>query len=192
MIGYIEGILKDKKPPMALVDVQGIGYELLCSMTTIYALPETNSPVKLLTHFVVREDAQLLYGFNSILERELFRVLIKVNGVGPKLALAVLSGMTPENFIATVNQQDLLRLTKVPGIGKKTAERLIVEIKDKLTSFDCNLTSTSSSAEDDAISALIALGYKAKEAADYVRRVYVNGYDSQRLIKLALSEASLA
>jgi len=188
MIGYVDGILKDKKPPVVVVDVQGIGYEILCSMTTIYALPLENSPVKLLTHFVVREDAQLLYGFNTILERELFRVLIKVNGVGPKLALSVLSGMSPENFLAAVNQQDSTRLTKVPGIGQKTAERLIIEIKDKINMLSGNFGATHSNEEDDAVSALIALGYKAKEAAEYVRKVYVDGYDSQRLIKLALQE----
>ena len=188
MIGYIAGTLKDKKAPMVLIDVHGVGYELLCSMTTIYALPEVSSAVNLLTHFVVREDAQLLYGFNTNLERDLFRLLIKVNGVGPKMALAVLSGMTPDNFIATVNQQDSARLTKVPGIGKKTAERLIVEIKDKINTFDCNPLGQQSSDEDDAISALVALGYKAKEASESVRKIYVEGYDSQRLIKLALQE----
>jgi Holliday junction DNA helicase RuvA len=188
MIGYISGILKDKKPPIILIEVHGLGYEVLCSMNTIYALPDVGAAVSLLTQFIVREDAQLLYGFNTSIERDIFRILIKVSGVGPKLALCVLSGMTPDNFIHAVNQQDSARLTKVPGIGKKTAERLIVEIKDKLGSLGAGSLQHASSDENDAVSALVSLGYKAKEAAEYVRKVYVDGYDSQRLIKLALQE----
>ena len=132
MIGFLRGRILDKQPPWLLLDVNGVGYEIEASMNTFYKLPEVGAELGLHTHFVVREDAQLLYGFADQQEKQLFRSLIKVNGVGPKMALGILSGISAEAFIRTVHNEDTTALVRVPGVGKKTAERLIVEMKDRL------------------------------------------------------------
>lgn len=198
MIGHLRGILTVKKPPYLVVDVNGVGYELQASMTTIYALPMLGAEVFLYTHFVVREDAQLLYAFADEAERILFRQIIKVSGVGPKLALAILSGMNVTSFIQCINDRDSGRLVKLPGVGKKTAERLIVEMQDKLDKqmselqiFSDPVLSKGQAAENrlaqqDAVSALVALGYKTNDAHATVRKIYIQDADSETLIRLAL------
>jgi holliday junction DNA helicase RuvA len=193
MIGQLRGILAEKKPPFLIVDVNGVGYEVQASMTTIYALPAVGEKLFLYIHFVVREDAQLLYGFYTERERIVFRELIKISGVGPKLALAILSGMDIASFMQCVADRDSSRLVKLPGVGKKTAERLIIEMQDKSFS-DIILANTNSSmansAQQDAVSALVALGYKAQDAQNTVRKILVADADSETLIRLALRENS--
>jgi Holliday junction DNA helicase RuvA len=165
MIGRITGQLAEKNPPELLVDCQGVGYELLVPMSTFYNLPGLGEKVSLLTHFVVREDAQILFGFGSAPERAAFRQLIKISGVGPRTALSVLSGMSVEELSRAVSAQEAGRLTKVPGIGKKTAERLLLELKGKL-GVDLGLpVAIESDAQTDIQQALIALGYSDKDAA---------------------------
>lgn len=198
MIGHLRGILSVKKPPYLVVDINGVGYELQASMTTIYALPQLGQEVFLYTHFVVREDAQLLYAFADEAERILFRQIIKVSGVGPKLALAILSGMNVASFIECIENRDSSRLVKLPGVGTKTAERLIIEMKDSLDKQFSNLQAFSSvvlsnkssqvaqMAQQDAVSALVALGYKPQDANSTIRKVYVEDADSETLIRLAL------
>jgi len=174
MIGRITGILLDKQAPEVLIDVNGIAYEVQVPMTTVYQLPELGQPVTLHTHFVVREDAQLLFGFFDVSERALFRTLIKVNGVGPKLALTILSGIETDDFVRCVRDNDTATLVKLPGVGKKTAERLLIEMRDRLKDWHIDdsapnvqpgLTPSSMGAISEAESALIALGYKPQEAA---------------------------
>ena len=201
MIGRIAGILIEKQAPEILIDVQGVGYELQIPLTCFYELPDLSQPVSLYTHFVVREDAQLLYGFTTKQERALFRLLIKTNGVGPKLALTILSGMNAGEFVACVERDDIATLVKLPGVGKKTAERLLVEMRDKLKSLmeasagserefvlqsDYKPKEMDNSAEQDAISALVALGYKPAQASKAVSKIYKDGQDSETLIKAAL------
>ncbi|MCX4028730.1 Holliday junction branch migration protein RuvA [Endozoicomonas sp. SM1973] len=196
MIGRIKGVLLEKQPPHLLIDVQGVAYEVDAPMTTFYQLPETGQTVVLYTHFVVREDAQQLYGFAAKQERELFRVLIKVNGVGPKLALTILSGMSSDSFVRTVQDNDVASLVKLPGVGKKTAERLLVEMRDKLTSWlpidadlTVNITQQITSPEshlDDAISALVALGYKPQQATKAIKALPDQQLPSEELIRQAL------
>lgn len=165
MIGKLTGTLCDKNPPQVMVDCHGVGYEVHVPMSTFYNLPELGSPVSLLTHFVVREDAQILYGFESAQEREAFRQLIKISGVGPRTALSVLSGMSVADLSQAVTMQEGGRLMKVPGIGKKTAERLLLELKGKLGP-DIGLSSQmANDAQGDILQALLALGYSDKEAA---------------------------
>lgn len=178
MIGHLRGRILEKQPPWLLLDVNGVGYEVEASMNTFYKLPERGAEVGLYTHFVVREDAQLLYGFADQQEKLLFRSLIKVNGVGPKMALAILSGISAEEFIRTVHNEDTTALVRVPGVGKKTAERLIVEMKDRLSQLQLptlvelelssgNLPVVEAVTTDhraEAESALIALGYKPQQA----------------------------
>ena len=166
MIGRLTGILLEKNPPQILLDVQGVGYELDVPMSTFYNLPALNEKVVLHTHFVVREDAHLLYGFASNEERLAFRLLLKISGVGPKLALSVLSGLSLGDLAAAVANKEVGRLTKIPGVGKKTAERLLLELQGKFT-----VTGTSAahgapvaSASNDIANALLALGYNDKEA----------------------------
>lgn len=173
MIGRIEGKLLEKNPPFILVDVHGVGYEISVPMSTFYNLPDAGKNVVLLTHFVVREDAQLLYGFLTAAERSAFRELIKVSGIGARTALSVLSGLSVDALCQAVTQQDTAALTRVPGIGKKTAERLVLELKGKLGADLGGLVSTAgtSSAKSDVISALIALGYSEREAAAAVRKL---------------------
>ncbi|KRH99012.1 Holliday junction branch migration protein RuvA [Curvibacter sp. PAE-UM] len=166
MIGRLSGTLLEKNPPHVLVDCNGVGYEVQVSMSTFYNLPHLGEKVALLTHFVVREDAQLLYGFGTAVEREAFRELIKISGVGPRTALAVLSGMSVGELAQAVSLQEAGRLVKVPGIGKKTAERLLLELKGKLGA-DIGLPGAqpASDAQADILQALLALGYSDKEAA---------------------------
>lgn len=198
MIGRIKGVLIEKSPPDICVDVQGIGYELQVPMNTFYRLPEIDHPVSLYTHFVVREDAQLLYGFYEARERELFRAVIRINGVGPKLGLAILSGIEAADFVRVVHNNDVAALTRVPGIGKKTAERLVIEMRDKLKDWpeapgelEAALSAGSSAdnmAIDEAVSALLALGYKPKDAEKAIKSVTAEGMTSQELIRQALKQ----
>jgi Holliday junction DNA helicase RuvA len=171
MIGRLSGILLDKNPLHLLIDCQGVGYEVSVPMSTFYQLPSVGEKVVLLTHFVVREDAQLLFGFGTAQERELFRELIKISGVGARTALALLSGMSAADLAQAVTLQETGRLTKIPGIGKKTAERLLLELKGKL---GADLGSSAAVAQDgnsDILNALLSLGYSDKEAALALKQV---------------------
>ncbi|MAZ77114.1 MAG: Holliday junction branch migration protein RuvA [Legionellaceae bacterium] len=198
MIGRLSGKLIEKQPPQLLVDVNGVGYVLSASMNTCYKLPEINQDVVLFTQMIVREDAQLLYGFFDKHERDLFNSLIKVNGVGPKMALAILSSMDPDGFVACVDNNDSTSLTSIPGVGKKTAERLVVEMRDRLKAWQpvtMSVTSHASGADQvkqafhDAIAALIALGYKPQEASKMISRVANDEMSSQELIKASLQQS---
>lgn len=171
MIGRIAGKLLAKHPPQILVDVQGVGYELDVPVSTLYQLPATGSEVTLLTHLIVREDAHQLYGFATEGERSLFRKLLKISGVGARIALAVLSGMSVADLRDAVSRQETGRLTKIPGIGKKTAERLLLELKDKLDVTVIAVRSETDGAGADVINALLALGYSDKEAQFAVRNI---------------------
>jgi len=176
MIGRIAGILLDKTPPLALIDCNGVGYECEVPMSTFYLLPQVGDKVTLLTHFVVREDAQLLFGFGTNQERLMFRQLLKVNGIGAKSALAILSGLSIDELIQAVSLQEAGLLTRVPGIGKKTAERLLLELKDKFT-LDSALSIKGSgitSISQDVLNALIALGYNERESLNAVKSLDVN------------------
>jgi Holliday junction DNA helicase RuvA len=167
MIGKLSGTLIEKNPPQVMVDCHGVGYEVDVPMSTFYNLPAVGAPVSLLTHFVVREDAQLLYGFGTATERDTFRQLIKISGVGPRTALGVLSGMSVEELSRAVTEQSAGRLVKVPGIGKKTAERLLLELKGKLGA-DLGVAAAAAAGGDhhqDILQALMALGYSDREAA---------------------------
>ncbi|CAM8384796.1 Holliday junction branch migration protein RuvA [Candidatus Methylopumilus planktonicus] len=176
MIGRISGILLDKTPPLALIDCNGVGYECEVPMSTFYLLPQLGDKVTLLTHFVVREDAQLLFGFGTNQERLMFRQLLKVNGIGAKSALAILSGLSIDELIQAVSLQEAGLLTRVPGIGKKTAERLLLELKDKFT-LDSALSIKGSgitSISQDVLNALIALGYNERESLNAVKSLDIN------------------
>ncbi|NKF52620.1 Holliday junction branch migration protein RuvA [Shewanella sp. WXL01] len=201
MIGRLTGVLVEKQAPEIVLDVNGVGYELQVPMTSFYELPELEQTTTLYTHFVVREDAQLLYGFKSKQERALFRLLIKTNGVGPKLALTILSGMTANEFVNCVERDDIATLVKLPGVGKKTAERLVVEMRDKLKTLleasagserefvlQSNYTPApvEDNVEEDAIAALLALGYKPTQASKAVASAYSEGMNSEQLIKASL------
>ncbi len=197
MIGRLRGTLAEKQPPHLLLDVNGVGYELEVPMTTLYRLPAQGETVTLHTHLVVREDAHLLYGFYEKRDRELFRELIRLNGVGPKLALALMSGLEVDELVRCVQAQDTAALTKVPGVGKKTAERLLVELKDRFKAWESipaiaplvvepQLAQAVSSAENDAVSALISLGYKPQEASRAVASIKEDGMSSEDLIRRAL------
>jgi len=166
MIGKLSGTLSEKNPPQVLVDCQGVGYEVDVPMSTFYNLPAVGEKVSLLTHFVVREDAQILYGFGSSEERAAFRQLIKISGVGPRMALGVLSGMSVSELAQAITLQEAGRLVKIPGIGKKTAERLLLELKGKMGADLGPATVTAAdSTQNDILQALVALGYSDKEAA---------------------------
>jgi Holliday junction DNA helicase RuvA len=176
MIGRISGILLDKTPPLALIDCNGVGYECEVPMSTFYLLPQVGDKVTLLTHFVVREDAQLLFGFGTHQERLMFRQLLKVNGIGAKSALAILSGLSIDELIQAVSLQEAGLLTRVPGIGKKTAERLLLELKDKFT-LDSALSIKGSgitSISQDVLNALITLGYNERESLNAVKSLDIN------------------
>ncbi len=176
MIGRISGILLDKTPPLALIDCNGVGYQCEVPMSTFYLLPQVGEKVTLLTHFVVREDAQLLFGFGTNQERLMFRQLLKVNGIGAKSALAILSGLSIDELIQAVSLQEAGLLTRVPGIGKKTAERLLLELKDKFT-LDSALSIKGSgitSTSQDVLNALIALGYNERESINAVKSLDTN------------------
>lgn len=171
MIGRIAGKLLAKHPPQILVDVQGVGYELDVPVSTLYQLPATGSDVTLLTHLIVREDAHQLYGFATEGERTLFRKLIRISGIGARIALAVLSGMSVADLRDAVSRQETGRLTRIPGIGKKTAERLLLELKDKLDVAVIAVRSETDGAGADVVNALLALGYSDKEAQFAVRNL---------------------
>ena len=191
MIGKLTGTLGDKNPPQVLVECNGVGYEVQVPMSTFYNLPAQGSPVSLLTHFVVREDAQFLYGFETQNEREAFRQLIKISGVGPRTALSVLSGMSVAELAQAVTLQQVARLMKVPGIGKKTAERLLLELKGKLGA-DLGLSSLAvNDDQTDILQALVALGYSDKEAALSLKAL-PSGVGVGEGIKLALKALSRA
>lgn len=206
MIGQISGVLVEKQPPEVVVDVNGIGYEIQLPMTSFYPLPDIGETLTLYTHFIVREDAQLLYGFCDKLDRALFRELIKASGVGPKLALTILSGLSAQQLLQSVQYGDISTLMSMPGIGKRTAERLVVELKDRLTKFvkqqaqplapllepDTRSTPTVAlnDVREEALSALIALGYKPAQAAKMVENAYKSGMTSEAVIRDAL-KASL-
>lgn len=197
MIGQITGTLVEKTPPDILVDVGGVCYELQVPMSTLYQLPEVGAGLTLHTHFVVREDAQLLYGFYEAKDKQMFRALIRVNGVGPKMALAILSGMDADQFVRTVRNNDVATMVNMPGIGKKTAERLIIEMRDRLVEWGDTAQSGASTApgqSSDAMSkeaetALVSLGYKPQQASRAISQVMKNnpGLDnSEAVIRLAL------
>lgn len=203
MIGRIRGILIEKTPGQALVECAGLGYEIDIPYTTFFHLPDPGQEVTLHTHFVVREDAQSLYGFASLLDRNLFRLLIRVNGVGPKLAAGILSGLDAQQFIRCVEARDANALVKLPGVGKKTAERLLIEMADRIKQLegqfapgaadmlvDSGAGAPTAAREDDpreeAEAALIALGYKPQEAARAISKVAEEGMTSEALIRLAL------
>ena len=199
MIGRIHGTLLEKTPPFILLDVNGIGYEVFASMSTFYQIPEVGEKVTLHTHFVVREDRQTLYGFSTLAERTVFKSLIKISGVGPKLAITILSSIEPHQFLLCVEQQDITTLVKLPGVGKKTAERLVVEMRDRIA--DLNLSPSTTPGEfnqtqikvpantvmQDAVSALVSLGYKPNEAQRVVKAVMgEDTHSSEELIRAAL------
>jgi Holliday junction DNA helicase RuvA len=186
MIGRLQGLLADKSPPQVLVDCHGVGYEVDVPMSTFYNLPDTGATVTLLTHFVVREDAQILYGFGTAQERETFRQLIKVSGVGPRMALSVLSGMSVADLSQAITRQEVARLVKVPGIGKKTAERLLLELKGKLgADMGTPGSVTTTDHQHDIGQALMALGYSDKEAGAALKALPADVGVSEG-IKLAL------
>ncbi|SFM93398.1 Holliday junction DNA helicase subunit RuvA [Izhakiella capsodis] len=204
MIGRLRGIVLEKQPPQVLLEANGVGYEVHMPMTCFYALPALDHEAVIFTHLVVREDAQLLFGFNSKPERALFRELIKVNGVGPKLALAILSGMSAQQFVTAVEREEVASLVKIPGVGKKTAERLVVEMKDRFKGMHADLfapdaafslisespaATASNDAESEAVAALVALGYKPQEASRMVSKVGRPDADCETLIREALRAA---
>ena len=193
MIGRLTGTLVHKEPPTLLVDVNGVGYELEAPMTTFYELPAIGEKVTLHTQMVVREDAHLLFGFARESQRRLFRELLRVNGVGPRVALAVLSGLSDQDFLRCVAENDTARLIKVPGIGRKTAERLVMEMRDRLPNGvggESNVQAVATAAPGDpvseAVSALVALGYKPPEASRIVRGIETKGLKTEEIIRLAL------
>ncbi|TNF65913.1 MAG: Holliday junction branch migration protein RuvA [Gammaproteobacteria bacterium] len=208
MIGRIKGILIEKQAPLLLVEVGGVGYEILAPMTTIYQLPELDHETILYTHLIVREDAHLLYGFKCKTDRKLFQELIKVNGIGAKMALAILSGMDANTILSCIESDDSALLVSIPGIGKKTAERLIVEMRDKipqitlsLSEINTALASNTSSKDqpqiaignesgktNEATEALIALGYRKSEAQKVIFKIKDQADTTEGLIKSALKE----
>lgn len=200
MIGRLRGLLIEKRPPELIIECGGVGYDVLAPLSTFAQLPETGKEVILHTHFVVREDAQLLFGFASREERELFRELIKVNGVGPKLALAVLSGMSGAEFLRAIHDGDIAMLQRLPGVGKKTAERLVVEMRDRLKEWGTPemLLQPAKGGEppapsraritSEAVSALVALGYKPQDASKAINAVDDGEHPAEQLIRLALRQ----
>ncbi len=199
MIGFLKGRLAAKQPPSLLIDVGGVGYELEAPMSTFYGLPAVGEAVAVFTHLVVREDAHILYAFGTDSERRLFRGLLKVSGVGPKLALGILSGTSVEDFLRTVEAEDATMLCRIPGIGRKTAERVIIEMRDNVKKL---ITPTSgpmggalsgaSSAQNEAFTALIALGYKPAEVSRLLNSVDESGLSTTDLIRRALKSAAKA
>ena len=194
MIGRLRGRILSKQPPFLLLDVNGVGYEIEAPMSTFYVLPHGDEAVTLHTHLSVREDAHVLYGFARENDRTLFRALLKVSGVGGKMALGVLSGMTAEEFAQAVRAGDIAGLTRLPGVGKKTAERLVIEMRDKLDKVcggpgDATVVIAGggpAAADEDAVSALIALGYRPPEASRMVSKVFQEGMDTEAIIRAAL------
>ena len=200
MIGQLRGKLIYKQAPDLMLDVNGVGYELLASMTTFIDLPELDQETVLFTHFIVREDSQTLYAFSSKSERSLFRTLLKVNGVGPKMALAIVSGMTATEFAQFVHADDVTALTRLPGVGKKTAERLIIEMRDRLPEIEGEsvdkttslpFTPSQKQIEEEAVTALLALGYKPPQASRMISSISAENLSAEEMIRLAL-KASLS
>tara|TARA_B110001452_G_C15157957_1_gene402836 strand:+ start:397 stop:1017 length:621 start_codon:yes stop_codon:yes gene_type:complete len=202
LIGRLRGKLIEKTPPEILIECNGVGYEVHVPMTTLYALPDLEEQTILYTHFVVREDAQLLFGFANKVDRKLFRLLIKASGVGPKLAIAILSGMSAEQFVSCVAHNDATTIVKIPGIGKKTAERLLIEMRDRIKDWqndpstpatdaaplDLSIESTFvvSDAKGDALNALVSLGYTQAQADKAVNAIFDKDKTSESLIRDAL------
>lgn len=194
MIGRLTGKLVLKQPPLLLLDVGGVAYEVEAPMSTFYKLPATGETVALHTHLTVREDAHLLFGFGSLTEKALFRELIKISGIGPKLALTILSGVSVDDFWETVRAGDVVRLTKLPGVGKKTAERLVVEMRDKAggastESMAAGMPAMADTPLQEARSALTALGYKPAEVQRFTEAVYKDGMSTEQIIQEALRRA---
>ena len=201
MIGRLRGELADKKAPYLLLDVNGVGYELEAPLSTFFNLPDKGQTVTLYTHLLVRDDAHVLYGFSGEAERSLFRSLLKVNGVGAKMALGILSGMSGEEFFQCVQNEDIAALVRLPGIGRKTAQRLLVEMRDRLDKMELSpslarVAVTNSAAGrpatpvSDAIAALTALGYRPQDAGAMVKAVETAGQTSEELIRAALQAAA--
>jgi holliday junction DNA helicase RuvA len=195
VISRLCGILLAKEPPAILLDVQGVGYEIDVPMSSFFGLPKLGETVTLYTHLAIREDAHQLFGFVNDFDRRLFRTLLKVNGIGARTALGILSGMNAQDVIQCVLKENISMLTKIPGIGRKTAERLVIELRDRLKTFNDPVTNTTfngtvnigeGSPKDDAINALVALGYKPTDAAKSVEKCYDIDHSSEVLIKLAL------
>ncbi len=198
MIGFLRGRLTAKQPPQLMIDVGGVGYELEAPMSTFYTLPAMGSDVGLFTHLVVREDAHILYGFGSDRERRLFRELLKVSGVGPKVALALLSGMSVDNFLLCIEAQDATALVRLPGVGRKTAERLLIEMRDRIKGFGeitgvmskSGTLETAAGPQAEAYSALVALGYKPAEVLRLLKTVDESVQTTEEVIRSALQAAA--
>lgn len=192
MIGSVRGRILSKSPPQLLVEAGGLGYELEAPMSTFFHLPAVGEDVRLLTHLVVREDAHVLYGFGTEEERRLFRSLIRISGVGPKIALALLSGLSVEAFALCVQSQDVAALIKVPGIGRKTAERLLIEMRDRLEAgaTAASAVPVGASPEAEAFGALVALGYKPAEATRLLKAAGPGTHSTEELIRRALKGAA--
>lgn len=191
MIGFLRGRLAAKHPPQLLIDVGGVGYEVEAPMSTFYGLPAVGETLTLLTHLVVREDAHILFGFATEEERQLFRNLLRISGIGAKMALGILSGITVEGFVRCVRTEDTASLVKVPGIGKKTAERLIIEMRDRLDAAAPGSPGRPGAgglagAQDEAFGALVALGYKPAEATRMLKSVECDGLATEEIIRRAL------
>jgi Holliday junction DNA helicase RuvA len=198
VIGFLKGRLAVKQPPMLMVDVNGVGYELEAPMSTFYGLPSLGEPVALFAHLVVREDAHVLYGFGTDGERRLFRALLKVSGVGPKIALGILSGVSVDDFIRIIEAEDVAMLTRIPGIGRKTAERVIIEMRDSVQKFAAAPSAGAHSAaavaaaptpQSEAFAALIALGYKPPEVVRLLKSADEPGLSTTEIIRRALKSA---
>jgi holliday junction DNA helicase RuvA len=200
MIGHIQGIIIEKQPPQLIIDVAGIGYEVDAPMSTFYQLPDCGQTVKLYTQLIIREDGHFLFGFYSKEERALFKTLLKVNGVGPRLALTILSGCKPDELVRNILNNDTASLVRLPGVGKKTAERLVIEMRDKVSNwYSSNISDASSHSQalqhaprhpilQDAIAALVALGYKQHDANRMVAKIDDGALSSEELIRRALKE----
>ncbi len=200
MIGFLKGRLAAKNPPGLLIDVNGVGYELEAPMSTFYGLPAAGEPVALFTHMVVREDAHVLFGFGTEAERRLFRGLLKVSGVGPKIALGILSGSSVDDFLRIIEAEDVAMLTRIPGIGRKTAERVIIEMRDSVGKLSAGLPGAGAAAafgvpataQSEAFAALLALGYKPPEVTRLLKVVEDPGLTTTELIRNALKAAAKA
>jgi len=199
MIGFLKGRLAAKHPPSLMIDVNGVGYELEAPMSTFYGLPAAGEAVALFTHLVVREDAHVLYGFATESERRLFRGLLKVSGVGPKIALGILSGASVEDFLRTIEAEDVAMLTRIPGIGRKTAERVIIEMRDSVRKLsgpgldggvEASAFGAPASAQSEAHAALVALGYKPPEVTRLLKSADEPGLSTTELIRRALKSAA--
>jgi Holliday junction DNA helicase RuvA len=201
VIGFLKGRLAVKQPPMLMVDVNGVGYELEAPMSTFYGLPATGEPVALFTHLVVREDAHILFGFGTDSERRLFRTLLKISGVGPKMALGILSGSSVDDFLRTIEAEDVAMLTRIPGIGRKTAERVIIEMRDSVQKLSTPALGGEPSAaglsgtptpQSEAFGALVALGYKPPEVTRLLKAADEPGLSTTEIIRRALKSAAKA